>query len=206
MRRKPGRSESRSRLGRVTGGMRSGAFTGVAIALLLPAAGGVGHPSTYKGWKTLEESNGVVTLEVAPQLGGRVIGFSLGGHQFLWSNNQLAGSAPPPSGLGPKGEWLNYGGEKLWPAPQGWSSDAEWPGPPDAVLDGRPHTLKTVTVDGTEAVQLTSGRDPLAGIQFRRTIRLEPGAAHVAFEAAMTNVDTKPRRWAIWSNAQLDAG
>ena len=32
-----------------------------------------------------------------------------------------------------------------------------------------------------------------------------PGRSGVQFEATMTNVDTKPRRWGIWAHTQLDA-
>jgi hypothetical protein len=36
---------------------------------------------------------------------------------FFWVNWQLAGKQPPESGLASDGGWLNYGVEKLWPAP-----------------------------------------------------------------------------------------
>lgn len=159
--------------------------------------------SEYLGWKSLCLDNGLVTLQVVPEIGGRVIQFRLGDKEFFWVNPQLAGLAPPESGLDPDGGWLNYGGDKLWPAPQGWDNDQQWPGPPDAVLDGQPYRVKLL--DSGAAVRLTSGNDPRSGIRFSRVIRPIPDRSGVRFEATMTNVDTKPRRWGIWAHTQLDA-
>jgi hypothetical protein len=57
-----------------------------------------------------------------------------------------------------------HGGDKLWPAPQGWNNDAQWPGPPDAVLDGQPYRAEML--DGGAALRLTSRDDPRSGIRF----------------------------------------
>lgn len=97
--------------------------------------------STYQGWKSQCLSNGFIELQVLPDIGGRVIQFKLGDNEFLWVNPQLAGKLPTASGLAADGGWFNAGGDKLWPAPQGWDGAAQWPGPPDAVLDGQPLTL-----------------------------------------------------------------
>lgn len=160
----------------------------------------------YRGWKTLEMSNGLIQLQVAPDLGGRIIQYELDGHAYLWVNDELAGKVSTASGLGPDGEWLNYGGEKLWPAPQGWSGDHEWPGPPDAVLDGSPHRGVILAAEGDSvAVGLTSRDDPRSGIRFSREIRMFDRTSRVHVDATMTNVDTRGRRWGIWSVAQVDA-
>ena len=160
----------------------------------------------YRGWKSLELTNGLVEVHVVPDIGGRVIQFKLGEFEFFWVNPQLAGKAPPPSGLDPQGNWLNYGGEKLWPAPQGWDNDQQWPGPPDAILDGGPHAGSIRTPKGNSAaVRLVSRPDPRTGIQFSRVIRLFDGSSHVHVDATMTNADRRPRRWGIWSVMQHDA-
>ena len=160
----------------------------------------------YQGWQTQRLANGLVELHVVPQLGGRVMQFQCGDREFLWVNPQLAGKLSPPSGLKDDGSWLNYGGDKLWPAPQGWDNDEQWPGPPDAVLDGQPYTFESLPGPRDEvAVRLTSGKDPRSGIQFSRVIRVFEDSSRVHFVATMTNVDTKPRRWGIWAHTQLDA-
>ena len=98
--------------------------------------------STYRGWKALTSGNGLIEIHVVPDVGGRVIQFRLGKKDFLWVNPNLHGKTSPQTGLAPDGSWLNYGGDKIWPAPQGWDNDQQWPGPPDAVLDGQPYTLE----------------------------------------------------------------
>jgi hypothetical protein len=162
------------------------------------------EPIEYHGWQAFRLANEWIHLTVAPGIGGRVIQFELGEHPFFWVNPELAGQRPPPSGLGPDGAWLNYGGDKLWPAPQGWSGEHEWPGPPDAVLDGQPYQIERGANDGW--IRVTSGDDPRSGIRFSRKIRVLPHGTGVHVEATMTNVGDKPRRWGIWAHTQLDAG
>ncbi|MEN9468882.1 MAG: hypothetical protein RL630_615 [Verrucomicrobiota bacterium] len=162
--------------------------------------------STYQGWETLRLANPLIELQILPEIGGRIIQFKLGDREFLWVNPQLAGKYPEPNGLNAEGGWFNIGGDKLWPAPQGWDNDQQWPGPPDAVLDGQPYECETLAPGqpGEMAVRLTSRDDPRSGIRFSRVIRLFPGSTRVAFEVTMKNIDTKPRRWGIWSHTQLD--
>ena len=162
--------------------------------------------SNYKGWGSQRLSNGLIELQVVPAIGGRIMEYSIGKKNFLWVNPKLAGKAPPSTGLGADGSWLNYGGDKLWPAPQGWDNDQQWPGPPDAVLDGQPYTMEKVQAGaGEAALRLTSRNDMRSGIQFSRLIRIFDGSTRVSFEATMKNIDTKPRRWGIWAHTQLDA-
>jgi hypothetical protein len=161
--------------------------------------------STYRDWKSLALRNGLIELQVVPEIGGRIIQFRLGGKEFLWVNPQLAGQLPPSNGLAADGGWFNVGGYKLWPAPQGWDNNQQWPGPPDAVLDGQPYALEKLHAKrGETAIRLTSGKDPRSGIQFSRVVRLFDGSTRVSFKATMKNVDTKPRRWGLWAHTQLD--
>jgi len=163
-----------------------------------------GETSTYKGWKAFVLENKLVRLHIVPEIGGRVIQYALGDKEFFWVNPALAGKTSPTTGLAPDGGWLNYGGDKLWPAPQGWDNDQQWPGPPDAVLDGQPYRVQTH--DDSMAIRLTSRDDRRSGIRFSRRIRLHPRSTRVTVEATMMNVDKRPRRWGIWAHTQLDAG
>ena len=183
----------------------------LAVTLLVfvqsPAVAAVARESDYRGWKTVTLTNGIIELHVAPEIGGRIIQFKLSDFEYLWVNEQLAGKSPLPGGVGPNGEWLNYGGDKLWPAPQGWRSDAQWPGPPDPVLDGSPHKATVLTDEGSSvAVKLVSGEDRRTGIQFSRVITVFDNVARGSVDATMTNVARKPIRWGVWSNTQLNAG
>jgi hypothetical protein len=163
--------------------------------------------SSYCGWKSVCLDNGLVELQVLPDVGGRILQFKLGDKEFLWVNPKLAGKLPQANGLAEDGSWFNVGADKLWPAPQGWDNDEQWPGPPDAVLDGQPYTLEKLRGKcGEAAIRLTSGKDQRSGIQFSRVVRLFEGSTRVNFEATMKNIDTRPRRWGIWSHTQLDGG
>ena len=166
----------------------------------------VAQRSTYRGWDTLELTNGLVEVQVVPEIGGRVIQVKLDNYEYLFVNDELAGCSPPASGVGPEGEWLNYGGEKLWPAPQGRDSPDKWNGPPDPILDGSPHAGTIVQAKGDPAVvRLVSRNDPRSGICFSREIQMFADSSRVHVEATMTNVDSKPRRWGIWSVMQHNA-
>jgi len=162
------------------------------------------RPSLYRGWRAYVLENDLVKLHVVPDIGGRVIQYALGEKEFLWINPALLSATSPTTGLDPNGGWLNYGGDKLWPAPQGWENDEQWPGPPDGVLDGRPYHAET-DLD-PPGIRLTSRDDRRSGIRFSRTIRFHLRSTRVSIEATMTNIDTKPRRWGIWAHTQLDAG
>jgi hypothetical protein len=149
--------------------------------------------------------NEVIGVDVAAQHGGRIIRYFLGDHDYLWANPELSGQFPPANGLGPNDTWLDWGGDKLWPAPQGWSGPEQWPGPPDSVLDGSPHSIETLQDSDDEvAVRLSSQSDPRSGIQLGRVIRISSGSSIVRIRASMTNVDERPRRWGIWTTTQLN--
>ena len=179
------------------------------ILCTITSAGATDHPValkplTYKGWKAYVLENDLVRLHIVPDIGGRVIQYALGEKEFFWVNPALTGRRSPQTGLGPDGGWLNYGGDKLWPAPQGWDNDQQWPGPPDAVLDGQPYRAEVER--DPPGIRLTSRDDRRSGIRFSRTIRLDPRSTRVSVEATMTTIDDKPRRWGIWAHTQLNAG
>ena len=157
-----------------------------------------------------EIDNGLARLTVAPGIGGRVLQYRLGDYGFFWVDEDLASTAPPASALGPDDAWLNYGGDKLWLAPQGWDTDEQWPGPPDAVLDGGPYAARWIEADDGSGrpvgVELTSAPAPESGVRLARTVRTFPGTTRVAVDATIENTSDKPRRWGIWAHTQFDAG
>lgn len=185
-------------------------MVGALVCLSLPLWAAETAPTltetVYRGWTARCLSNGLVEVHVVPEIGGRVVQFKVGDKEFFWVNPDLAGKHSPESGLAPDGGWLNYGGDKLWPAPQGWDNPRQWPGPPDAVLDGQPHAFETLSAKGGKAaLRLTSRDDPRSGIRFSREIRISRDSTRVEITATMKNIDTRPRRWGIWAHTQLDA-
>jgi hypothetical protein len=157
----------------------------------------------YRGWAALKMSNELVELYIVPDIGGRAIQFIFDGHGYLFVNDSLAGKVLPYK----EGEWNNYGGDKLWPAPQGWDGPHQWPGPGDPVLDGGKFTYKILQARGNRAsVYLASPPDEeKTGLQFARVISLEAGRPEVVFKNTMTNVSDREVSWSIWSVTQIDA-
>ena len=157
--------------------------------------------SVYHGWNSYELSNKYNSIQIIPDIGGRIIQLEFNGTKLFWENPNLFGISSPTTGLDEKGGWLNYGGEKLWPAPQGWDNDKQWHGPPDPVLDGG--TYKSEVIDNN-IVYLKSKPDPVSGIQFEREISMIPNTSGINISAIMTNTSNQDIHWGIWSNAQLD--
>jgi hypothetical protein len=156
-----------------------------------------------QNWASVHMDNGVIDLQIVPEIGGRVLQHKLGDYGFFLVNDELYGKQPPVSGVGPDDAWLNYGGDKLWLAPQGWDNDQQWPGPPDPVLDGQPYALEVLS---PKEIRLTSRKDARSGVQLSRVIKMYEGTTRVDIDATMKNIDTKPRRWGIWAHTQFNAG
>jgi hypothetical protein len=156
-------------------------------------------------WDTIDLKNEFIEVQAVPEIGGRIIQYKLADYGFFWINQDLAGKPIPQSRLDPNGEQLNYGGDKLWPAPQGRDNDQQWPGPPDPVLDGGPYTAELIKEnDRLVAIRMTSQEDKRTGIQFSRLFRIFDDTTRVSIKATMKNIDTKPRRWGIWAVTQFD--
>ncbi len=158
-------------------------------------------------WESIDLKNELIEIQAVPKIGGRIIQYKLGDYSFFWVNEELAGKKIPESRLGPNGEWLNYGGDKVWPAPQGQDNEQQWPGPPDPVLDGGPYTAEVIKKNGRiKAIRMTSEEDERSGIQFSRKFKIFDDCTRVSVEASMKNIDTKPRRWGVWVVTQFDTG
>ena len=147
----------------------------------------------FCGWRGLRLANGLVQIVAVPDIGGRIMACDLLGqgehapHPFLFVDPDLAGKLFTPEenqGDGSLAAWKNYGGDKTWPAPQGWDHDGQWHGPPDPVLDSGRHTLDRLALDGGRAViAMTSPPDP-------RTASMPKRSMTRAFNSASALRDT----------------
>jgi Domain of unknown function (DUF4380) len=160
----------------------------------------------YKGWKAIRLSNSLVSLTVAPEIGGRAIQLQLGEKALFFVNPALAGKVLTESEDNPQtGNW-NYGGDKLWPAPEGWRGDDEWPSVPYFILDGSRYAAETVTNTPEEvALRVTSPGDPRTGVQFARTFHVYAGSTRVRVDQVMRNISRRQIRWGMWHLVQHDA-
>ena len=132
--------------------------------------------------------------------------FALGEENVLYSNPRHLGVKPPAAVNGTDiGLWRNYGGSKVWPAPQGWSSEDEWPGPPDPVLDSGPYEAKSSQLNDNAVIRLKSQPDDYSGVTLERDIEVRHGTSSVHLRHRMLNTSMRPVRWAIWQVTQVDA-
>ncbi|WP_326945173.1 DUF4380 domain-containing protein [Amycolatopsis sp. NBC_01307] len=146
---------------------------------------------------------GDLRLGLVPELGGRLLSVRHRGVELLWRNPALLGADlrgdyAPNSGR--MGDWVNYGGDKTWPAPQGWDGPDQWAGPPDPVLDSGPYA---VAADG-DTVTMTSGPDPRTGLRFTRAITILDDGYRLDLRAE--NVSDREVRWALWNVTQCPGG
>jgi uncharacterized protein DUF4380 len=148
-------------------------------------------------WFSLDASNGLLAFSVVPAIGGRVMDLRLGETQVFYSNPRLYGRAFSSG--------RNYGGSKVWPAPQGWSSEREWPGPPDPVLDCGPYSWQAALNPESAEIHLQSAHDEYSGLTMRRKIKLIGGSSSVEVLHTMENTSRRPVRWSIWQVTQVDA-
>lgn len=160
----------------------------------------------YKGWNVYRLTNGLITLLVAPELGGRAIQLQLGDQEYFFVNADLAGKVLPAEQNNVKAGWANYGGDKVWPAPEGWTSDNEWPSIPYYTLDGSKFDSEIVSNNSGEvSVRVTSPKDPRTGVQFVRTFHVYAGTTRLKVEQVMRNISRRPIRWGIWHLIQHNA-
>jgi hypothetical protein len=157
------------------------------------------YADTFNEWDSAVLRNSFVRLDVIPELGGKIMGYSAFGNQILWHNPTLRGEIDIFHQNDFGEPFINTGGAKVWPAPQG-----KWGGPPDKVLDGSPYEFTTegnvITVTGPEDTE--SGR---TGIQYSHRYTLQPKSTIVDLELTMKNSSASPIEWALWHLSTVPA-
>ncbi len=133
---------------------------GIAASASLSAASGAlsGHacqvtPTVFEGWKAQQISNDWVRLTIVPQLGGRLMQVSFGGHDFLFVNPKYKGKYISPAEAA--GRWINYGGDKIWPMPEGNEDEHHWVLKSDPLDDGE--YAYRITSQGERCAALLEG-------------------------------------------------
>ena len=166
-------------------------------------------PVDFRGWSAYRLGNGFVQLVAVPDIGGRIMAYDLGTHPFFFVDPALAGKLFSPEenqGDGSLAAWKNYGGDKTWPAPQGWNTEAQWHGPPDPVLDTGRYTVDELGADSRQAtIAMISPPDARTGVQITRRFTLFPASSRVRVDLTFRNISDRPIRWSIWDVVQLRA-
>ena len=161
---------------------------------------------SFRGWDGIHLSNGLIEAICVPEIGGRLMQFSLGPHDYLFMNPDLLGkrfSYEEQAGDGELINWKNYGGDKTWPAPQGWDGEGQWPGPPDPVLDSGCYAFETNQGDGSASVLMTSPPDERSGLRIRRLVSLVPDSSRLQLDLSFENISERSIRWSIWDVVQM---
>jgi hypothetical protein len=159
------------------------------------------RPTIFEGWKGEELYNDWVHVIVTPQLGGRVMQVQFGGHNYLFVNPRYKGQYIPPAEAGNR--WINYGGDKLWPLPEGHGDAEHWPGPVSDVLDDGEYSLHAS--EGAKcSVRLEGPSDPATGLQYSREITIDGFSPQISFHSEMKNSSDHPIRWSVQSVSQYD--
>ena len=164
------------------------------------------EPFSLQGWEAFRLSNEYIAAVCVPEIGGRMMQFSLDGRDCLFMNPDLLGKRftyEEHAGDGTILNWKNYGGDKTWPAPQGWDGEGQWPGPPDPVLDSGRYDRYRAESFRDAAIVMTSPHDERSGLQIERKIGLERGSSRLTLDLSFYNFSMREVRWAIWDVAQL---
>lgn len=155
----------------------------------------------FHGWKAEQLSNRWVQLTIVPQLGGRLMQMSFGGHDFLFINPKYEGQYIPPAQA--SGKWINYGGDKIWPMPEGDEDDHHWVLKSDPLDDGE-YRLQTKADGRRCSATLAGPPDPVTGLQYSRTIGIGSDSPEISFHAVMKNIADHPISWSVQSVTQYN--
>jgi hypothetical protein len=161
----------------------------------------------FEGWKAEEISNGRVKIVIVPQLGGRVMQVYFDGHPYLFVNPKYKGQYISPEEAAAKGQhWINYGGDKIWPLPEGTEDEHHWPGPISDALDDGNYDFKVLSQGAECKVRLDGPPDARTGLQYTREISLRGDSTEIRFHAVMKNVANHAIQWSMQSVTQYDTG
>lgn len=157
----------------------------------------------FEGWDAEQLSNEWLRLTIVPQVGGRLMQVEFAGHPYLFVNPKYKGKYITPPEAAKLGRWINYGGDKLWPLPEG-QGEGQWPGPISDALDDGQYSLTASTRDSRCIASLNGPPDPATGLQYSREISIAGDSPEISFHAVMKNVTDHPIFWSIQSVTQYD--
>lgn len=170
----------------------------VSLVALLLAAGCVSPSSVqevrYRGWEAVRLDNGVARAVLVPDI-ARIMAFERpGGPNLIWQDEALQGKPADLRG----GDWQNFGGAKLWVAPQ-----SAWGWPPDPVMD---QGACDVMVARDGVVTLRGMSSPATGVRLSRTVSLRAESSVLELVYTMENTATSNVTWGIWNVIQVKPG
>lgn len=158
----------------------------------------------FEGWKAAQITNRSVKVVIVPQLGGRVMQVYFDGHPYLFVNPKYKGQYIPPAEAAKGQPWINYGGDKIWPMPEGAQDEHHWPGPISDALDDGEYKFSVVSKSPVCKVRLDGPPDAKTGLQYSREITVSGDSPEIRFHAIMKNIADHPIAWSMQSVTQYD--
>ncbi|HXX22642.1 MAG TPA: hypothetical protein VEO19_05775 [Terriglobia bacterium] len=168
-----------------------------------PPAPCVVEPTRFQGWDAERMANRWVTLIFVPKLGGRLMQVTFGSHEYLFVNPLYLGKYFPPSQGAGEGKWFNYGGDKIWPLPEGTQDEQHWAGGSD-VLDDGIYQLGVLSTGKVCTIRMQGPPDERTGLEYSREISISADSPRIAFHAVMQNITGHRIRWSVQSVTQYN--
>jgi hypothetical protein len=159
------------------------------------------HPVAFDGWQAQEVANDWVRLTFVPQLGGRLMQISFNGHPYLFVNHVYKGKYISPAEAA--GRWINYGGDKIWPLPEGNDDEQHWTGASTPLDDGA-YSFSILSQNRRCSVRLEGPPDPPTGLQYTREISIGSDSPEISFHAITKNITGHSIAWSVQSVSQYD--
>ena len=148
----------------------------------------------YRGWQdSYRLTAGAYSLVVVPEIGGRIMEYSLDGRNVIWEN-PLEFSQTYPIGS----EWRNYGGYKTWVSPQDL-----WGWPPDFMLDSGKANIEVLqSPKGLPVLKIIGAPSLKSGVFFTKEITLME-SGEVVIKQRMHSISSKVLAYGIWDVTQV---
>jgi hypothetical protein len=159
------------------------------------------HSTVYEGWQAQQVSNDWVQLTFIPQVGGRLIQVTFNGHPYLFVNPVYKGKYISPAEAA--GRWINYGGDKIWPLPEGDDDEQHWQGASTPLDDGA-YTFSVLAQGAGCTVRLEGPPDPPTGLQYTREISIGSDSPEISFHAITKNFTGHSISWSVQSVSQYN--
>lgn len=159
------------------------------------------RPIHFDGWHAEEVANTWVQLIIVPELGGRLMQVTFNGHPYLFVNPKYAGKYIPPDRAA--GRWINYGGDKIWPLPEGNDDEQHWTGASTPLDDGQ-YRFSVVSQGKRCVVRLDGPPDPPTGLQYSREIGIGVDSPEISFHSIAKNSTGHSIDWSVQSVTQYD--
>ncbi len=159
------------------------------------------HATVYEGWQAQQVSNDWVQLTFIPQVGGRLIQVAFNGHPYLFVNPEYKGKYISPAEAA--GRWINYGGDKIWPLPEGNDDEQHWQGASTPLDDGD-YAFSVLARGARCTVRLEGPPDPPTGLQYTREISIGSDSPEISFHAITKNYTGHTITWSVQSVSQYN--